>query len=214
MNEVNNRNLEYWDKYYKDHADDEIITDNWLDRFGPIIDKSERPIIDLGCGSGNNTLYLLNQGKNVIPCDGSMNAIFNIMNRFPDIKEALCFDMLDSFPIQNNTADLVIADLCLHYFKKEDTIKILKEIKRILVNRGNLLVRINSMNDALHGAGKGIEVERHLYMTPDGRYKRFFDPKDIYDFFKIFDINYVREDTITRYKLAKKAYVVGLKNRK
>lgn len=214
MKKVNNNGLEYWNEYYKNHANDEIITDNWLDRFKEVINTSERPIIDLGCGSGNNTLYLLNHGKSVIPCDGSVNAIFNIMNRFPQIKNALYFDMLDEFPIDNNTADLIIADLCLHYFKKEDTIKILKEIKRILVNHGNLLVRVNSIDDINYGAGKGVEVERHLYMMPDGRYKRFFDGKDIYDFFRTFEIKYVRENLMTRYEQPKKAYVLGLKNRK
>ena len=75
-----------------------------------------------------------------------------------------------------------------------------------------MLFRVNSMNDINHGAGQGLEVETHLYMTEDGRYKRFFDAKDIYEMFNIFDIKYVREETMKRYKLEKKTYVVDARN--
>ena len=143
-----------------------------------------------------------------------MNAIYNIRKNFLEVKESICFDMLNRFPFCNNMTDLVIADLCLHYFKREDTIGILKEIKRILVNNGHMLFRVNSMNDVNHGAGQGIEVEHHLYMTPDGRYKRFFDMKDIYEYFDMFQIEYVHEDVMTRYKLEKKLYVASVKNKK
>lgn len=214
MNEVNKKNIEYWDKLHTHYERDNIPVDNWLDRFNEIINLAKGPAIDLGCGSGNDTLYLINKGKNVIPCDGSMNAIYNIRNNFPEVHESICFDMLDKFPFCNNMTDLIIADLCLHYFTREDTIKILKEIRRVLVNNGHLLLRVNSMSDTNHGAGNGIEIEPHLYMTDDGRYKRFFDRKDIYEFFNMFQVKYVNEDIMTRYKLEKKLYVVGLKNRK
>lgn len=216
MNEANNKNIVYWDEWYKGHNSgrSEITYDDWLDCFMPIISEARGPAIDLGCGSGNDTLYLLNKGKSVMPCDSSVTAIQNIRDNFPEVREALCFDMLEKFPICSNMTDLVIADLSLHYFTREDTIKILKEIRRILVNRGHLLARVNSMDDVNHGAGEGIEVEPHLYMTSDGRYKRFFDYADIYDIFNVFEIKYLRDQLMTRYKLPKKAYILDLKNRK
>ena len=214
MNEVNKKNLEYWDKLHTHYERSEIVCDNWLDSFEEIISTAKGPAIDLGCGSGNDTLYLLNKGIEVVPCDGSLNAIHNIRRNFPEVKDSICFDLLNAFPFCNNMTDLIIADLCLHYFKREDTIKILREIRRVLVNDGNLLVRVNSINDVNHGAGNGLEVEEHLYITSDGRYKRFFDPKDIYELFNMFKINYVKEETMKRYKLEKKLYVIGLKNQK
>ena len=210
--EANKKNLEYWDELHKNYERDKIEIDDWMWVFDKTIKESRGPAIDLGCGSGNDTLYLLNKGKDVFACDGSMNAVLNMRKNFPEIEGAICFDMLSVFPFGNNTTDLVIADLCLHYFTKEDTIKILKEIRRVLVNKGHLLLRVNSMNDINHGAGQGIEIEQHLYMTDDGRYKRFFDAKDIYETFNIFDIKYVREETMKRYKLEKKTYVVDARN--
>ena len=210
--EANKKNLEYWDELHKNYERDKIEIDDWMWVFDKTIKESRGPAIDLGCGSGNDTLYLLNKGKDVFACDGSMNAVLNMRKNFPEIEGAICFDMLSVFPFGNNTTDLVVADLCLHYFTKEDTIKILKEIRRVLVNKGHLLLRVNSMNDINHGAGQGIEIEQHLYMTEDGRYKRFFDTKDIYEMFNIFDIKYVREETMKRYKLEKKTYVVDARN--
>ena len=210
----NKKNIEYWDKLHENCERNEIVSDDWLRIFNPIIDEARGPAIDLGCGSGNDTLYLLNRGKSVIPCDSSKNAIANIRKNFPELHDALCFDMLDKFPIINSSTDLVIADLCLHYFRREETIAILKEIRRILVNRGHMFLRVNSMNDINHGAGVGEEIEPHLYRTEDGRLKRFFDYGDIYDYFNMFDITYVREETMYRYKLEKKNFVVGVRNRR
>ena len=212
--EANKKNLEYWNELHKHYDREDIQFDDWLWPFDKIIKEARGPVIDLGCGSGNDILYLLNKGKNVSAADGSINAILNIRKNFPEVKETICFDMLDAFPYANNSTDLMIADLCLHYFTKEDTIKILKEIRRVLVNRGHMLLRVNSINDVNHGAGQGMEVEPHLYMTEDGRYKRFFSSSDVYEFFNIFDIKYVREDVMQRYKLDKKVYVLDVKNRK
>ena len=212
-NVVNKKNLKYWDKLYEKYRNDDVVSDNWLWVFNQIINDSYGPVIDLGCGSGNDIMYLLGKGKKVIACDGSKNAILNVKNNYPQIKDVVCFDMLDGFPFSNNMTDLIIADLSLHYFKREDTINILKEIKRLLVNNGHMLLRVNSINDINYGAGVGKEVEHHLYMTKDGRYKRFFDYNDLFEFFNLFDIKYIREETTKRYRLEKKAFVVDVKNR-
>ena len=116
-------------------------------------------------------------------------------------------------PFDSDSFELIIADLCLHYFKKEDTVKLLNEIKRILVSGGHLIFRVNSINDVNHGAGQGNEIEHHLYETSDKRYKRFFDEDDIRFFFKDFDIEYLNEEIMTRYKLEKRLFRVCVKKR-
>lgn len=81
--------------------------------------------------------------------------------------------MLDGMPFSDDSFELIIADLSLYYFKELDTIKILKEIRRILASGGHLIFRVNSVNDVNYGAGKGKIIEHHLYETSDGRLKRF-----------------------------------------
>ena len=202
--------LQYWDHIHEDqdYNRNSIKVDDWLDRFEDIIDRSSLPILDLGCGGGNNTLYLINKGKSVIACDQSEKAMAMIQKNFPEVKETKCFNMLDGLSFTEHSFEVVIADLCLHYFTEKDTLRIISEIERILVPKGHLLMRVNSVNDVNHGAGQGVEIEPHLYETETGMLKRYFDEADIKRFFKDYDIKYLKEETMSRYKLEKKLYRV------
>ena len=95
--------IEYWDDVHKDYNRDDIVFDDWLDKFESIINNCNTPILDLGCGSGNNTLYLINKNKKVVACDLSINAINNIMKNFPEVYDTKCFNMLDGLPFEDNS---------------------------------------------------------------------------------------------------------------
>lgn len=200
--------IEYWNNIHKEYNRNQIKFDEWLNDFDEIINNCKTPILDLGCGSGNNTLYLINKNKKVIAADLSSNAITNIIKNFPEIYDTKCFNMLDGFPFKDNSFEVIIADLSLHYFKKQDTEKIVKDLKRILCKNGYLIIRVNSINDVNHGAGQGLEIEKHLFQTEDGRLKRFFDENDIREIFKNFNIIYLTEEIMTRYKLEKRLFRV------
>ena len=55
FNEKEN-SLEYWDNIHSKYERNEIKLDDWLDKFETIIDSCSTPILDLVCGSGNDTL--------------------------------------------------------------------------------------------------------------------------------------------------------------
>ena len=182
--------------------------------FNKDILECNKPIIDLGCGRGNDTLYLIEKGKEVIPCDFSEIAIEKIKKSFPQIKNVNCFDMTKGLPFEENYTDLIICDLSLHYFTEITTKKILDEISRVLTPNGKLLFRVNSINDVNHGAGQGIEVENHLYETADGTLKRFFDENDIKSNFKNWIILYVKEEKMGRYDKEKILWKGAVQNNK
>ena len=177
LTEAKNSEL-YWNKIHTNYDRDNIKVDDWLDRFDSIIVNCKSPVLDLGCGSGNDTLYFIEKGKKVIACDQSRNAIDNIQKNFPEVLEARCFNMLDEFAFADDSFGIVCADLSLHYFTETDTRMILNEIHRILIPGGHVFVRVNSVKDVNHGAGQGIEVEHHLYRTEDGMFKRFFNEEN------------------------------------
>lgn len=205
------KSLKYWDGRHKNYARAEIKTDAWLERFDDIIRECSGPILDLGCGSGNDTLYLINKGKKVISCDQSPSVVKNIAKNFPEVYDVKCFNMLDGFPFEDNTFEVIIADLCLHYFLEADTVRIISDIYRILKPGGHLILRVNSTDDVLHGAGRGIEREHHVYEFEDQTIKRFFDEEDIRHFFKDFETEYLNKEIMTRYELEKKLYRVCLR---
>ena len=190
---------ERWNEIHKDYERGKIKYDDWLELFERAIENCNTPIIDLGCGCGNDTLYLVEKEKKVIPCDYSSNAIKNIQKNFPEVERTECFDMTMGLPFEENFTDLIISDLSLHYFTEEKTFEILDEIKRVLRPKGLLIFRVNSVKDFNHGAGEGKEIETHLYKTRDGRYKRFFDQNDLDKFFKEWKKIYIHEETMGRY---------------
>lgn len=211
MREERIESEKYWNEIHEKNAGKPIVTDGWLADYDGIIENCFTPVIDLGCGSGNNTLHFLNKGKMVIACDQSEVAINLIRKNFQDVMGAECFNMLDGLPFEDDAYEIVCADLCLHYFSEEDTRAILAEIKRILTPGGYLFVRVNSVKDVNHGAGQGEEVEHHLYMTEDGRYKRFFDYDDIKRIFSDFKIQFCEEQKMGRYTLEKIVYSIVLR---
>lgn len=203
---------EIWDNNHKKYFSGTIKYDDWLSKYDNIIDLSKKEVIDLGCGTGNNSLYLLEKGKQVVACDYSDEAIRIINEHLPNVR-TLKFDMTEGFPFESNYTDLIVADLCLHYFSNEDTIKILNELKRVLRNDGHLIFRVNSVNDVNHGAMQGIRLEDH-YFEVEGMRKRFFDRDDFNIFFKDWNIVDINEDVMTRYTKPKILWKGLVQNKK
>lgn len=206
------KSLEFWSNIHtRDYQRDSIQVDNWLKQFDEIIDNCDLPILDLGCGSGNDTLVLINKGKKVFAIDQCSNAIAKMQKNFPELLGSKVCNMLDDLDFEDGMFGIVIADLTLHYFKEADTKRILDDIKRILVPGGHVLIRVNSMTDVNHGAGKGTELEHHLYETSSGMYKRFFDEEDVLRIFRDFEIVSYEEQVMVRYSDSKELFVVCLK---
>lgn len=200
--------LRYWDQAHREYQRENIKYDDWLESFDEMIMNCKKPILDLGCGSGNDTKYLIEKGKEVISCDQSQNAINNIKKNFPEVKDAICFNMLDGIPFEDASFEVIIADLCLHYFDEEDTKAIVSEIRRILMPGGHLIFRVNSVKDVAHGAGQGPEVERHVFEMEGKEIKRFFDEDDVRRFFGDFEFEYLNEEIMTRYQKSKPLFKV------
>lgn len=197
--EVHGKILEGQVKQMKDWNESCIIYDDWLDRFSELISKCNTPIIDLGCGSGNDTKYLIERGKRVIACDCAVDKIEKLRHAIPEA-EAICMDMQEEFPFQNSIAQIIIADLSLHFFDEETTFRILNEIKRVLRSNGMLLFRLNAISDYHTDKLGEVELERHFYQTERGSFRRFFDKEDINRFFAGWKLRYLEEETMYRYK--------------
>ncbi len=206
-------NIEYWNKIHHLYFHNNIETDNWLIPYTNIIMECKDEIIDLGCGIGNNTLFISNLKKTIVACDFS-NVALDIINK--NIKSnyvrTINMDMTKKFIFPDNYTNLIIADLSLHYFNEITTFAILNEIKRILKKDGYLLFRVNSTKDINYGALSGTEIEKNYYSVNDYN-KRFFAKKDILYFFKDFEIISLEEETMYRYELPKVLWKSLVKNK-
>lgn len=208
------RDRERWRAWYQAHAGAAAEYDGWLQPFEKLIARCAPPAVDLGCGLGNDTRYLLEQGRNVIPCDVCEEAVEAVRRQFPAVRRTECFDMRDGLPFADGFTDLVVADLSLHYFSERDTAEILAELRRVLTGEGTLLFRVNSVKDVHYGAGEGREVEPHFHRMPDGQEKRFFDERDLRSFFRGWEELFLREETMTRYGAPKILWTGAFRVRK
>ena len=201
-----------WNRIHASYEREELAYDGWLDSFRQVIINCQTPIIDLGCGSGNDTLYLVKLGKEVIPCDYSENAIHNIRKNFPEVRRSECVDLTEGLPFPDSFAGIILADLSLHYFDEMTTFGILDDLKRVLKPAGLLLFRVNSIHDINYGAGQGIEIERHFYKTETMGYKRFFDESDIRHFFHGWELIHVEESELDRFEKPKVLWTGAARN--
>ncbi|WP_374043144.1 methyltransferase domain-containing protein [uncultured Clostridium sp.] len=206
-----NSNRDYWNNIYNSIKNNNITYDLWLEKYKDILEKSkDTNIIDLGCGSGNDSVYLTERNYKVISCDYSIEAL-NIVKKYIRNSNIVEMDLTKEFPFEDAMAEIIIADLSLHYFDDDTTKNILNEIKRVLKNGGYLIARVNTINDANFNAGNGEEIERHFYLTKYG-YKRFFDYEDVQRYFGVFEIEKIEETVMNRYGADKKCFEVLCRN--
>lgn len=199
---------DYWDGTHKTYSMGKITYDNWLDDYKEVLNNCKTEVLDLGCGVGNDTLYLTERGFKVIACDYSEVALDHLKKQLKDVK-TMQLDISQPLPFKENTFDLIIADLSLHYFDKKTTIEIMKEIRRILKPNGHLLARVNSIADKNFGAGNGQKIEDNYYYV-EGYNKRFFSIEDAKKFFSYIGKTKIKEADMLRYREPKKVIEVDV----
>lgn len=199
---------DYWNENHKKFLEKQITYDNWLDDYKEVLNKCKTQVLDLGCGGGNDTLYLTERGFSVIACDYSEVALDKIKQNFKDVETKL-IDISQTLPFESQSFDLIIADLSLHYFDEKTTKSVLQEIKRILTLDGSLLARVNSTQDINHGAGQGEKIEENFYFV-EGYNKRFFTIADAEKFFSIIGTPNVKCADMLRYSKPKKVIQINV----
>ncbi len=202
--------MEELDKYWDNiHIKYESTYDGWLDKYLKYFNKEDF-IVELGCGRAYCSKYLLEKGySNIVACDFSEEALKIVNKECKNLKTKL-FDISKRFPFEDNSINVLVADLCLHYFNYETTKYIFDEIYRVLKKGGYLVARVNSVNDKNHLLENANELEKHFYY--DGKiYKRFFDKDDFEELFKKFEVFNLEEKNMDRYEKPKVLWEICLK---
>lgn len=189
---MSNFNL-YWDDIHKKYNS---TYDDWLNKYTKLFRKDFK-FVELGCGRAYCSNYLISEGfSDVIATDFSSEVLKMVQKENKDLQTML-FDMTGGLPFGDNSVDVVIADLCLHYFDSQMTKYIIKEISRVLKKDGYLLVRVNSTKE-VQKKNKLEKIEHNFYFEGN-IYKRYFDEEDCYYYFKDFNVYYLQESAMDRY---------------
>src|SRR5512143_671191 len=152
-----------------------MTNDPWLERWLPLIAQraGSGPILELGCGHGDDTDTLTRAGHHVVALDVSDDAIDVARARVPAAEFHLR-DVREPFPVADASVGVVVASLSLHYFSWPQTDEIVVRTRRVLRSSGVLLCRLNSTNDHNFGASGHKQIEPNYYWVR-GKRKRFFD---------------------------------------
>lgn len=188
----------YWDNIHLQYTSS---YDEWFNKYTSLLNKEDK-ILELGCGRAYTSIYLLNKGyQNIIATDFSKEVI-NILNKEQPNLKTMNIDIAKRLPFNDNEVNVIIADLSLHYFNKEQTKEIINEIKRVLAPGGYLIGRVNSANDKYHIPTDAQTLEENFYY--DGKiYKKFFIQDDFQELFANFKIIFLKEKHMDRYEKPK-----------
>src|SRR5262249_52399117 len=153
--------------------------DPWLERWLPLVRERAggSPVLELGCGPGEDTATLSHAGLRVIAIDRSTESIAKARALLPGM-EYHCQDMRAPFPPSAAGLGVVLASLSLHYFAWSETVTLVERIHDVLRIGGVLLCRLNSTEDHHHGASGHPAIETNYYLV-EGEPKRFFDRASI-----------------------------------
>lgn len=189
----------------------ESTYDGWLDRHFAAASET-LTVIELGCGRGADTSFLLQTGHRIISCDVSRDALDELERKHPKAS-VMQFDMRDDFPLETSSADVVVASLCLHFFTDDETEAILREIRRILRPNGAFLCRMNSERNRIPNIKGETSLGSGMYMTSEGL-KRFYDEALIKRTFSGWEIESIQEYSTIKFSREKTLWELVLRSTK
>jgi SAM-dependent methyltransferase len=169
---------EEWDRIFSRLDGTTGGEDDWLERRLDLLNSHrDAPVLDLGCGAGEDARFLSRRGFKVVAADFSEKALEITGRRAPGA-ETKHVDLTRGLPFAGARFGVVVASLSLHYFPWPKTVEVLEDVQRCLVPGGHLLARLNSTNDPHYAAARKEDIEPHFYLV-DGSPKRLFDRDDV-----------------------------------
>ena len=137
-------------EYQEKHKDVSLYGDS-LDLFCDLINKGDAAILELACGPGNVTKYLLNKrpGFKILGIDLSPNMLRLAEINNPDAEFQLmdCRDILEL----NNKYDAIACGFCLPYLSMEEAEKLIDDATKLLNPKG--VIYISTMEDDYSKSG-------------------------------------------------------------
>ena len=168
---MKNRNIDYWNKFYK-KASVQEQSKFALFAYKRIIKlKKKFKMIDVGCGNGRDTIFFIKKKIDIIGLDRS-NVIRKNKNIFKKnfIKKNICMKNLNF----KKKFDVLYARFFIHAINAKEQENFFKNVKKILRKRALIFLEFRTIKDPL--IKKGIKISKHERY--DDHYRRFIDPHE------------------------------------
>ncbi len=132
-------------KDYEKHVDTQSGFNAYYERPAMIkllpLEMNQLTVLDAGCAAGWYTEQFIKQGAHVTAIDISTEMVEACKRRIGDKATVLTCDLTDLLPFKNETFDLIVSSLTLHYI--DDWVPTFREFHRILKPGGNLIFSVH-----------------------------------------------------------------------
>jgi SAM-dependent methyltransferase len=142
---------EFWDRYYRQRrasGNDLDWEGRWTRPFlAPLREAGVRTVLELGCGTGNDTARLAGEGYAVTAADLAGEAIGQARARFGSVATFLVADMTQRLPFPDGDFDAVMSNVAMHMFPDDVTRAVFTEVGRVVRPAGLFLFHVNALED-------------------------------------------------------------------
>ncbi len=139
--------------------------------------KLEGRVLELGCGNGKTAAGLVRDAASVVALDFSRKGLEACRVAVPSPKLDLVLGDLCCLPLADRSFDHVVASHVLGHLLEDERAEALREIARVLIPGGTLLIRAFSVRDMRYGQGQ--EVERNTFQRGTGIRNHFFERDEL-----------------------------------
>jgi len=155
---------------YQDKFMDVNLYGDTLNLFCNAIDKQHPEILELACGPGNITKFLLEKRPDfkILGTDLAPNMIALAKTNNPNAE----FKIMDcrAIALIDKKYDAIMCGFCLPYLSKEETLKLITDASKCLTQNG--IFYISTMEEDYNNSGftkgsTGDEIFMHYYLEKD-----------------------------------------------
>ena len=135
-------------------------------------------VLDAGCGSGRNLVFMARAGMRVFGVDAGADAVVSARRRLSEVAPdfdptRLSVQRVDALAVASNTMDVVISSAVLHFAANDTQFDaMVNEMWRVLAPGGMLFCRLAS-TIGIEDAVQPIQGRRHV--LPDGSTRYLVD---------------------------------------
>ena len=179
---------QHWDRYFSElHQAGQDL--DWGHQWTGAFIKSLRQancqiVLDLGCGTGNDTLRLSSAGFKVVGLDYSKEGIRQGLTKVGANLAFVVADMAQALPFAPASFEAVMSNVAMHMFSDQITRTLFAEVWRIVQPGGLFLFHLNALEDRPLRAKRiaaVCEFDTNYILEETGQTMHFFSKEYLLD---------------------------------